>query len=290
MAKDLHKDFFYGKKALITGGSSGIGLALARRMAARGAHLWLAARDRARLEAAAGELKAATVGSAQVIGFSKADVSDEKQAFAAVKEAEGGLGTLDLVFNSAGITHPGYFQDLPADIFRENMDVNYFGTLNICRAVVPEMIRRGQGHIVNISSLVAIIAIYGYTAYAASKWAVRGLTDILRSELKPRGVRVSLAFPPDTDTPQLAFEEPIKPFETKVIASTNKVYSAEAVARDILRGVERNRYIILTGLDSTFFYWLSNLAGPLQYTIMDLIVADAIAKKKKSHKENRARV
>ena len=65
-------------------------------------------------------------------------------------------------------------------------------------------------------------------------------------------------------------------FEVLVIASSNKVYPPETVARDILRGVERNRYIILTGLDSTFFYWLSNLAGPLQYPIIDLIVADAV--------------
>jgi 3-dehydrosphinganine reductase len=290
MPKDLHKDFFYGKKALITGGSSGIGLALARQLAARGAHLWLAARDRTRLEAAAGELKAAAADPAQVIGFSPADVSDERQAFAAVQEADRGLGALDLIYNSAGITHPGYFQDLAADIFRRNMDVNYFGTLNICRAVVPEMIRRGQGHIINISSLVAIIAVYGYTAYAASKWAVRGLTDILRAELKPHGVRVSIAFPPDTDTPQLAFEAPIKPYETKVIASSNKVYSAEAVARDILRGTERNRYIILTGMDSTFFYWLSNLAGPLQYPIMDMLVADGSRKRIAAEAKNRTRV
>jgi 3-dehydrosphinganine reductase len=116
------------------------------------------------------------------------------------------------------------------------------------------------------------------------------LTDILRSELKQYQIRVHIAFPPDTDTPQLAFEEPIKPFETKVIASANKVYTAERVARDILRGVERNRYIILTGLDSTFFYWLSNLAGPLQYTVMDMIVADAIRKRKKAEGDARRRV
>ena len=152
------------------------------------------------------------------------------------------------------------------------------------------MIRRRQGHLINISSLVAIIAIFGYSAYGASKWAVRGLTDILRSELKQYGIRVHIAFPPDTDTPQLAFEEPIKPIETKVIASSNKVYPPETVARDILRGVERNRYIILTGPDSIFFYWLSNLAGPLQYTVMDMIVADAIRKRRKAEEKGQGRV
>jgi len=282
MKRDPRNDFFFGKKALITGGSSGIGLALARQLTARGASVWLAARDAAKLESACKELKAAAVDPSQSVGSSQADVSVEAQARIAVEQASRALGGLDLVFNSAGVTYPGYFQDLPADIFHQMMDINYFGTLNVCRAAVPEMIRRRKGQLVNISSLVGIIATYGYSAYAASKWAVRGLTDILRSELKQYGVRVHIAFPPDTDTPQLAFEEPIKPFETKVIASANKVYPADTVARDILRGVERNRYIILTGLDSTFFYWLSNLAGPLQYTVMDMIVADAIHKKEKA--------
>jgi 3-dehydrosphinganine reductase len=289
MARDLRKDFYHGKKALVTGGSSGIGLALARQLTARGADVWLAARDRARLEAARGELKAAA-DPARIVGFSQADVSVEAQAAGAVAEAVRALGPLDLVFNSAGVTFPGYFQDLPGDIFHQMMDINYYGTVHICRAAAPGMISRGGGHLINISSLVAIIAAYGYSAYAASKWAVRGFSDVLRSELKPRGVRVSIAFPPDTDTPQLAFEEPIKPFETKVIASANKVYSAEKVARDILRGVERNHYIILTGMDSTLFYWLSNLAGPLQYPIMDMVVADAIRKKKQADSKNRIRV
>jgi 3-dehydrosphinganine reductase len=93
---------------------------------------------------------------------------------------------------------------------------------------------------------------------------------------------VSIAFPPDTDTPQLAYEKPIKPFETAVLASTSKVFPPETVADDILRGVKRNRYIILTGTESKLFYWATNLAGPLQYPIIDLLVADAIRRKKKA--------
>jgi 3-dehydrosphinganine reductase len=278
MSRDPRRNFFFEKKAFITGGSSGIGLALGGQLADRGADVWLVARDRSKLEAACAELTA-RAKSGRKVGFTQADVADESRAFAAVEAAEKALGPLDLVINNAGVTHPGYFQDLPAEIFRRMMEINYFGTLNICRAAVPGMIRRGSGHLVNVSSLVGIIAAFGYSAYGASKWAVRGLTDVLRYELKPHGVRVSIAFPPDTDTPQLAYEEPIKPFETKVLASASKVYSAETVAADILRGVERNRYIILTGTESKLFYRLTNLVGPLQYPVIDLLVADAIRKK-----------
>jgi 3-dehydrosphinganine reductase len=289
MARDRRDNFYSGKKVLITGGSSGIGLALARQLAARGAGVWLTARDSAKLESACRELTAAADPS-QTFGFTPADVAVDAQAGAAVEKAARELGALDFVFNSAGVTHPGYFPDLPADIFRQMMDINYFGTLNICRAVVPEMIRRRKGHIINISSLVGLIATFGYSAYGASKWAVRGLTDTLRYELKPHGVRVSIAFPPDTDTPQLAFEEPIKPFETKVLASTSTVFPAETVARDILRGVEKNRYILLTGFEPKLFYWLTNLAGPLQYPVIDLMVADAIRKKEKAKAKGDVRV
>jgi 3-dehydrosphinganine reductase len=283
MARDRRDNFYFGKRILITGGSSGIGLELARQLTAGGASVWLTARDPAKLKSACDQLRI-TADSPQTVGFTPADVAAEDQARAAVEQATRALGSLDAVFNSAGVTHPGYFQDFPADIFRQMMDINYFGTLNICRAVVPEMIRRRKGHIVNISSLVGLIATFGYSAYGASKWAVRGLTDTLRYELKPYGVRVSIAFPPDTDTPQLAFEEPIKPFETKVLASTSKVYPAETVARDILRGVEKNRYILLTGFEAKLFYWLTNLAGPLQYPVIDLMVADAIRKKANAKK------
>ncbi|MGD0174958.1 MAG: SDR family oxidoreductase [Anaerolineales bacterium] len=290
MARDIRKDFFFGKKALITGGSSGIGLALARQLVGRGASVWLTARNAVKLEAARKELQAAAVDPSQKVGFTPADVAVENQARTAVEQATRALGSLDLVFNSAGVTYPGYFQDLKAEIFREMMDINYFGTLNICRAVVPEMIRRGKGHLVNISSLVGLLATFGYSAYGASKWAVRGLSDTLRYELRQYGIRVSIAFPPDTDTPQLAFEEPIKPFETRVIASTNKVFPPETVVRDILNGVEKNRYIILTGFESKLFYLLTNLAGPLQYPIVDLVVADAIHKKKKAEGRKDTRV
>jgi len=290
MTKDLRKDFFYGKKALITGGSSGIGLALARQLVARGANLWLAARDRSKLESTCRELKAAAPEPAQVIGFSEADIAVESQARNAVEQAAKGLGPLDLLINNAGTSHPGYFLEMDAKIFHETMDTNYFGTLNMTRAVVPEMIRRGKGHIVNVSSAAAYLALFGYSSYAPTKCAVRGLSDVLRCELKPKGIRVTIAMPPDTDTPSLAKEKKIRPSELDIISASGTEYPPEAVARDILSGVEHNRYIVITGWDTMLFYWLTNILGPLQYPVIDLLVADAIRKKKAAETKNRARV
>ncbi len=290
MPRDIRKDFFYGKKVLITGGSSGIGLALARQLAARGANLWLVARNEAKLENARRELQAAAVDPSQKVGFTSADVAVESQARAAAEQAAKALGGLDILINNAGTSHPGYFLEMDSKIFRETMETNYFGTLNLTRAVVPAMIQRGKGHIVNVSSAAAYLAVFGYASYAPTKWAVRGLSDVLRYELKPRGIRVTLAMPPDTDTPSLAKEKKIRPKETEIISSSGTVYKPEQVARDILWGVEHNRYIVITGMDAVLFYWLTNLLGPLQYPVMDLFVSDAIAKKKKAEGRKDTRV
>jgi 3-dehydrosphinganine reductase len=281
MSGDLHKDFFFGKKALITGGSSGIGLALARQLTARGASVWLAARNTEKLEAACKELRAAACDASQQAGFTPADVAVENQAKAAADQAARELGPLDLLINNAGTSHPGYFLEMDAKIFRETMETNYYGTLNMTRAVVPGMIRRGKGHIVNVSSAAAFLALFGYSSYAPTKSAVRGLSDALRYELKPLGIRVTLAMPPDTDTPSLAREKMIRPPELDVISGSGTVYPPERVAHDILSGVQHNRYLVITGLDTNLFYWLTNLLGPLQYPVIDLLVADAIRKSKK---------
>ena len=112
------------------------------------------------------------------------------------------------------------------------MATNYFGTLHVIKAVTPGMIDRGSGHIVNICSLGGFLGVFGYSAYCASKYAVRGLSDVLRAELRPYGIHFSVVYPPDTDTPQLAYENPFKPPETRALGS-GKALSAAEVARTI---------------------------------------------------------
>ncbi|MBA4380889.1 MAG: short-chain dehydrogenase, partial [Anaerolinea sp.] len=191
-------------------------------------------------------------------------------------------GLPDLVINSAGVTQPGYVQDLDLSVFRQMMEINYFGTVHVVKAVLPGMMARGCGHIVNISSVAGFAGVFGYSAYGASKYAVRGLSDVLRAELKPQGIRVSVVFPPDTDTPQLAYDKLFQPPETKVLNAKAKMLSADEVAEAILRGVRQNKYIILPGADTKFFYHLNNLLGNGIYPLMDWWVSDARRKAGKS--------
>ncbi len=205
-----------------------------------------------------------------------ADVADPDQAARAVAQVADAAGIPDLVVNSAGIVYPGYFQELELAYFRQQMDINYFGTVHVIKAVLPGMVARGSGHIVNISSAAGFMNIAGYTAYGASKYAVRGFSDALRMELKPKGVGVSVVFPPDTDTPQLVFDKRVRPPEVNALAG-NIVLSADAVAKVILAGVARNRYIITPGWQTGAAYRLLGLLGSLQYPLLDLFASRAHA-------------
>ncbi len=270
MANDLD-----GKLALITGGSSGIGLALARQFAERGADVWIAARRMEQLQAAQAQIQAARKSPTQRVGILQLDVADRDQIASVCGQLVATVGTPDYVVNCAGVVHPGVFLDLDLQRFEWMMDINYFGTLYVTRALLPGMVARGSGHIVNLSSSAGFIGVYGYTAYCASKFAVRGFSDALRSEIKNCGVSVSLVFPPDTDTPQLAYEQPFKPPITKELSQSTGLMSADLVAKKILQGVERGRYIIVPGFMNRMAYNLVNLLGAGWYPIMDWMVRDA---------------
>jgi 3-dehydrosphinganine reductase len=267
-----NKEYWQGKIALITGGSSGIGLAVGHSLVEQGAQVWLMARGEAQLQSARETFSCEIEHCCRTIS---ADVSEWEQVTTAVAYIEGEAGLLDIVVNSAGVVHPGYFQDLDLEIFHWMMNINYFGTVNVCKAVVPGMIARGSGHIVNISSLAGLVGVFGYTAYGGSKFAVSGFTDTLRAELKPLGIGVSIVYPVDTDTPQLAYENKHKPPETKAIGGTANVMSPEDVAQSILHNVKHGRYIIIPGFDGKLLYWVSRLLGSGVYPVMDWLVRKA---------------
>jgi 3-dehydrosphinganine reductase len=239
-----------GRHAVITGGSSGIGLAVADELRAQGARVSLLARGPERLDAAAAHLRSKypTGGqkgpAAESVATFAVDVADEPALRQAIEAAVTELGPCDVLVASAGLTYPGYFGGLPLDTFRSLMEVNYFGLLHAIRAVAPSMVERRQGSIVGVSSAAGLIGVFGYSAYGPTKYAARGLLESLRAEMAPHGVHVGCVFPPDTDTAQLAFEEPLKPVETKAISGSIKPISAERVARATVAGIEAGRFWI----------------------------------------------
>ena len=284
IATSSMKDFA-GKSVLITGGSSGIGLALAHKLARRQANICILARDPVKLQSAVREIQAQFTNDTQNIQGLQSDVSNRLEVQSTLLHWVNESGVPDLLINSAGIARPGEFEDFSLDHFDQMMAINFMGTVNVIHAILPAMLQRKSGHIVNISSLVGFLGMYGYTAYASSKFAIRGFTDSLRAEVKTQGIDLSIVFPTDTDTPQLAEENKHKPPILFALDEAAPPMSAEAVADSILKGIQRRSYIITPGISSWLFYNLSNLLGVLTYPIVDWMVADA----RKKVERNQAR-
>jgi len=265
---------FRGANVIVTGGSSGIGKATAKLLAHYGASVFIIARDRGKLEQTVQEIEAERVSPDQQFGAFSADVRSYEEIEAAVAAIVEAGGLPHGLINSAGITCPGYFEDIPLDVCRNLMDVNYFGTLYAIRAVLPFLKERGGGFIANVCSGAGIVSYFGYSAYGASKFAVRGLSDALRDEFKPQSISVSVVFPPDTETPQYYFEQKLLPPETKAISGTVKPMSAEQVARDILQGVRRRKYLIMPGAKSQLMLRFFSIFGSLANWAKDHVVAN----------------
>ncbi|MEC4802803.1 MAG: SDR family oxidoreductase [Jaaginema sp. PMC 1079.18] len=250
---------FEEKHAIITGGSSGIGKALAVLLAQQGANITIIARHPEQLEIAQKEIIAAQKSNQQKAIAIVADVAISQQAQKAIQDAIAQLGKPQLLVTAAGIAHPGYFQDIPLTVFEKTMAVNYFGTLYCLKAALPALQQQAQSHIVLISSGAGLMGIYGYSAYSPSKFAVRGLAEVLRSELKPYQVKVSVVYPPDTNTPQFMAENRIKPPETKAITATAKLWNADDVAQIILQGIRSNTFVITPGIEMTLLAKLHSI-------------------------------
>ncbi|HBO33130.1 MAG TPA: short-chain dehydrogenase [Anaerolineaceae bacterium] len=274
----MKSNYYQGKSVLITGGSSGIGFSLANALVAMDAKVILLARDYENLKIAkTAILEKYPKAKVKIVPV---DVTDEKTLALLYNKYMRNHEIPDILINCAGVARPGYVQELPAHVFRWTMDIDYFGTVNMVRLLLPGMLKRGTGHIINVSSIAGVIGTFGYTAYCGAKFAVKGFSDALRSEVKPKGIRVSVLYPPDTDTPQLAWEDQYKPKETKAISGTAKPISPDLVAQQTLKDAARGKYAIVPGFEAKLMYFAGTRLGNWIYPIMDMMVRSALKKTK----------
>lgn len=249
------------RPGFITGGSSGIGLAAARQLAASGRNVALFARDEKRLATAKQDVL--STNSNVTVKTYAVDVSDRKAVLLAVEQAISDLGTPEIAIASAGIATPGLFTEQPLDLHEEHMAINYFGALYFTHALTKPMQDVGHGKIGLISSGAAFFGIYGYGAYAPSKFALRGLAEVLHVELEAKGIGITLCYPPDTDTPQLEAEKRTKPLATQKITEGGGLWSADAVAKALLDGIGKNQFIVAPGIQMRALNSLTSLIAPL---------------------------
>ncbi|BCI52468.1 short chain dehydrogenase [Mycolicibacterium litorale] len=249
---------FAGKRCLLTGAASGIGRATALRLAREGAELFLTDRDGQGLET--------TVADARALGGTVAmhralDIADYDAVAQFAADIHRAHPAMDVVMNIAGVSAWGTVDRLTHEHWKSMVDINLMGPIHVIETFVPPMIeaRRG-GHLVNVSSAAGLVALPWHAAYSASKYGLRGLSEVLRFDLARHRIGVSVVVPGAVKTPlvqtvQIAGVDREDPNVQKwTNRFTGHAVSAEHVAEQILRGVRRNRYLIYTSPDIRAFY------------------------------------
>ncbi|TFV60314.1 SDR family oxidoreductase [Mycobacterium sp. PS03-16] len=249
---------FAGKRCLLTGAASGIGRATALRLAREGAVLFLTDRDADGLQTTVDDVRAlgGTVGAYRAF-----DISDHDAVVAFADEVHRSHDAMDVVMNIAGVSAWGTVSTLTHEHWRSMVDINLMGPIHVIETFVPPMVaaRRG-GHLVNVSSAAGLVALPWHAAYSASKYGLRGLSEVLRFDLARHRIGVSVVVPGAVKTPlvqtvQIAGVDREAP---NVQKWTNRfaghAVSPEHVAERILTGVRRNRYLIYTSPDIRALY------------------------------------
>jgi short-subunit dehydrogenase len=222
-----------GAVALVTGASSGIGKDLAIRMAAKGAKTVLVARRQAALDAVREECDR----HAPSLALS-CDVRERGQVEAAVAEAQRRLGAIDILVNNAGYSLWTLAKDAPVEHFEDLMRTNYFGMVYFTKAVLPAMLERRRGHLVNVASIAGKLGVGHHSHYSASKFAMVGFSEALWFELRGTGVGITVVYPGVIDTPLFEHES----FADFPAANRARMIPVRPLTEAILRAIERNRF------------------------------------------------
>jgi short-subunit dehydrogenase len=220
---------FANQVAVVTGASSGIGWALGKELARQGCRVGLIARRAERLLALEQEIRAAEGTSASA----QADVSDRPQLLAAVDHLRQQLGPVDLLIANAGVGYPTFLEPINSDQIEEMIRVNVLGVIYSLEAVLPEMLRRGRGHLAAVSSLAAYKGFPGESAYCASKAAVNIYMEGLRVQLRSRGIAVTTLCPGFVKSPMTDVMTVPKPW----------MIEADDAARRMVRALWRRRKV-----------------------------------------------
>jgi NAD(P)-dependent dehydrogenase (short-subunit alcohol dehydrogenase family) len=264
MVQSGSTEYFAGKRCFVTGAASGIGRATALRLAAHGAELYLTDRDADGLAHTVADARAL---GAQVPAHRVLDISryDEVAAFAA--DIHAGHSSMDVVLNIAGVSAWGTVDRLTHDQWEKMISINLMGPIHVIESFVPQMIaaRRG-GHLVNVSSAAGIVALPWHAAYSASKYGLRGLSEVLRFDLHRHRIAVSVVVPGAVQTPlvntvEIAGVDREHPHVARwVDRFSGHAVSPERAAEKILAGVAKKRYLIYTSHDIRALYAFKRLA------------------------------
>lgn len=264
MAQTTSRRYFDGKRCFVTGAASGIGRATALRLAAQGAELYLTDRDAEGLSQTVADARAL---GAQVPEHRVLDISDYEQVAAFAADIHASHPSMDVVLNIAGVSAWGTVDRLTHEQWSKMVAINLMGPIHVIETFVPAMVaaRRG-GHLVNVSSAAGLVALPWHAAYSASKFGLRGLSEVLRFDLARYRIGVSVVVPGAVKTPlvntvEIAGVDRSDPRVARwVDRFSGHAVSPERAAEKILAGVAKNRYLIYTSPDIRALYAFKRVA------------------------------
>lgn len=261
-----------GKIMLVTGAASGIGRALALAAADRDARLVLTDLHSDQLE---DTVRAVSDRGGSVLHSAAFDISDYDAVTAFADEVHDRCGSVDVIANVAGVSVWGTVDRLEHKHWKLMVDVNLMGPIHVIENFVPPMIEAGRGgHIVNVSSAAGLLALPWHAAYSASKFGLRGVSEVLRFDLKRDGIGVSLVVPgavrtPLVDTVQIVGVDRDRPEVRKLTQRFVKhAATPEKVAERIVTGIVKNKYMVYTSFDTRFGYWWARKFAPPYNLVM----------------------
>ena len=237
---------------------SGMGLVTARMLREKNCSVTIIARNLDKLREAKEEVDAATPSSSGSLEIASADVSNREEIESVIKKCcEKHNNRVDVCIMSAGVSRPGKIEEVSTTMYENMININYLGSLYSAMAVIPFMKERNSGRLVFVSSLAGLTSVIGFAGYSSSKFAVRGLAQVLQMELKPFNIYTTLVNPPDVETPMLADEMKYKCEECKIISGDGGLFQPEDIARDIISSIQSWRFMVNTGMDG----WLLGLVS-----------------------------
>lgn len=252
---------FEQKTAVVTGGASGIGLAIAEELCRRGCHVALVDLQPERLRSAQQRLAAAN----RHVTLHECDVGDNEQVLAMRDEVLRAHERVNLLVNNAGVSLAGRFLETSLDDLAWIMRVNFWGTVYGCKAFLPVLLKEQEAQIVVMCSSFGLLGFAGKTGYSASKFAVRGFSEALRMELAATRVGVTVVYPGPVHTNIVrdgrAASEAQRQAEAEFLA--NRAIPAEQVAAKVMRGISKNAARVRLSLDYAAIDWLTRLAPTL---------------------------
>ncbi len=271
---------FKDKLIYITGGSSGIGLCLARILCARGARILLCARNEKKLLAAKKEVEKSAGPAGGPVMTLSVDVSNPRDVGTKMRRAVKDFGAPDILVNSAGInTQADRFENIPLEGLDEVMKTNVYGTWYVTKALIEPM-KEKKGHVVILASAAGLFGMFGYTVYATTKAALIGFAESLRYELAPLDMKVTVVCPPEVDTPMNVDEAKTLPPEGRAVKDMGGFITPEFAAREIVKGIEKERYLVIPCFKTRFLYLMHRLTnGRISRIVTDMVIRGVQKKK-----------